>query len=289
MLDTNAAKISLTPTNGTSLMLKHLSIAAFAACIASGVNGHEFWIDPERHVVAPGEEIVAATRVGELYEGNSYSYVPNRARRFDYASGGTVTEVTSRMGDNPAFRMTAPEPGLFTIIHVTGDSIITWDEFEKFETFVRHKDAAWTLEAHDARGLSKIDVSEVYSRYAKSLVAVGDGAGADRDYGLLTEITALENPYTGDVDDGIDVKVTYEGAPRANTQVEVFQKGEDGAVEVFTVKTDTEGIATVPVQPGHRYMLDAVVLREPSAEIAEARRVVWESLWANLTFEVPAR
>ena len=51
--------------------------------------------------------------------------------------------------------------------------------------------------------------------------------------------------------------------------------------------TDSEGRVTVPVKSGHRYMLDAVVLREPSANLAEATGAVWESLWANLTFEVP--
>ncbi len=34
-------------------------------------------------------------------------------------------------------------------------------------------------------------------------------------------------------------------------------------------------------------MLDAVVLREPSEALAAERDVVWESLWANLTFAVP--
>ena len=56
---------------------------------------------------------------------------------------------------------------------------------------------------------------------------------------------------------------------------------------VFTLKTDAEGRATVPVKPGYRYMLDSVVLREPAPDLAAGRDVVWESLWANLTFAVP--
>ncbi|CAN0591264.1 unnamed protein product, partial [Ectocarpus sp. 12 AP-2014] len=158
---------------------------------------------------------------------------------------------------------------------------------EKFVSFVEHKDAAWVLEAHSARGLSEDDRRELYSRYAKSLVAVGSSEGDDFETGLLTEIVALENPYTGEMSDGIDVRLLYEGAPRSQTQIEVFEKAADESVSIFTVQTDVDGAATVPVKPGYRYMLDAVVLREPSASVAAERNIQWESLWANLTFEVP--
>jgi hypothetical protein len=33
-------------------------------------------------------------------------------------------------------------------------------------------------------------------------------------------------------------------------------------------------------------MLDAVVMRAPSADLADGRDAVWESLWANLTFSI---
>jgi len=172
------------------------------------------------------------------------------------------------------------------IIHASNGLVLTWDEFARFEAFVVHKDAKWALEAHKTRGLSQEGVREVYSRYAKSLVGIGSAEGDDVVAGLETEIVALENPYTGNMSDGIDVRVLYQGAPRANEQVEVFEQ-LGGNVSVFTVRTNGNGVATVPVKAGARYMLDAVVLREPSAEMASQQRVVWESLWANLTFGVP--
>jgi uncharacterized GH25 family protein len=173
-----------------------------------------------------------------------------------------------------------------------GCRAVAWDcrkdDFARFEAFVKHKDAAWVLEAHKARGLSQEGVQEVYSRYAKSLVGIGSAQGADIVAGLETEIVALENPYTGNMSDGIDVRVLYQGDPRANEQVEVYERSARGYLSVFTVRTNRNGVARVPVKAGARYMLDAVVLREPSAKMANQRGVVWESLWANLTFGVPA-
>ena len=47
--------------------------------------------------------------------------------------------------------------------------------------------------------------------------------------------------------------------------------------------TDAKGEAVIPVRPGHRYLLDAVVLREAP----DGDGPVWESLWAAMTFAVP--
>ena len=263
------------------------SIAALLTCIATVANAHEFWIDPEQSQVAMGEDIVADLRVGQNFEGSSYVYLPSQFRRFDIAQGNMMRAVAGRAGDNPALSDKLTASGLAIIVHETTDSVLTYGEFAKFAAFVEHKDAQWALAAHRDRNLPMDGIVEVYSRYAKSLVAVGDGSGMDRPVGLETEIVALANPYTDDVTAGLPVQVLYQGTPRGGAQVEIFAKDAVGNVVVSTVKADGNGQAIVPVTRGHRYMLDSVVLREPSAERAEAHNAVWESLWANLTFSVP--
>lgn len=250
-------------------------------------KGHEFWIDPEVFTPEVGGPIVADLRVGQEFRGSGMSYLPPEFRRFDYLLGDRIEAVPGRIGDRPAVQMDAPDDGLMVLVHETTDKIVTYREMEKFGNFVRHKDAEWVLDVHRAKGFPVDTFREVYSRYAKSLVGIGDGQGDDRAFGLLTEIVALENPYTGDMSDGIDVAVLYQGAPRADAQVEIFERAPDGLVEITTVKTDGNGRATVPVRTGYAYMLDAVVLREPDPALAQDRNAIWESLWANLTFAVP--
>ncbi|RVT85369.1 DUF4198 domain-containing protein [Rhodobacteraceae bacterium CCMM004] len=259
------------------------------ACNVHASQAHEFWIDPVDYTVAPGDPVIADLRVGEAFSGSAYSYIPQRIRLFETAQGADRTPVEMRMGDRPALSMSAPEtPGLLAVLHVTTDNRLTYSDWDTFVRFVTHKDAAWTLDAHAARGLSEDGVVEIYSRYAKALVAVGTGAGQDRAYGLTTEIVALANPYADDVSAGLPVQVLYRDAPRPGAQVEVFDKAPGGAVAVTTLAADSDGIAVVPVAPGHRYLIDAVVLREPDPARAEETGAVWESLWASLTLEVPA-
>lgn len=266
-------------------MFRTFFIAACLACISLGAKAHEFWIDPVEHQVAPGSSIEANLRVGQGYEGSAYAYIPQNFRRFDYAWQGKVQPLDGRVGDRPAMTLDVSGEGLLVAIHETSDMRLTWSSWEKFVSFLEHKDIAWGLAEHDSRGLSRENVRERYSRYAKSLIAVGNGAGKDIETGMVTEIVALENPYTDDMSDGIEILALYNGAPLQDQQIEVFQKAPDGSVEITLERTDAGGHATIPVTPGHRYMLDAVVLRP--LEIVEERDPAWETLWANLTFEVP--
>ncbi|WP_413720902.1 DUF4198 domain-containing protein [Silicimonas sp. MF1-12-2] len=268
-------------------MLRSLVLSLPLACFALSAKGHEFWIDPLEHQVATGGTVSADIRVGQTYKGSSYSFLPPNFRRFDYALGDQLAEVPGTIGDRPAVNMEAPGEGLLILIHETTDLVVNYTEYDRFKSFVEHKAAAWVLDEHAARGFPTDKFREVYSRYAKSLIGIGNSEGADRAVGLLTEIVALENPYTGDMSDGIDVQVLYNGAPRASEQIEIFEKAADESVEVSTVTTDAEGRATIPVRPGYRYMLDSVVLREPEPDLAAAKDAIWESLWANLTFAVP--
>jgi hypothetical protein len=125
----------------------------------------------------------------------------------------------------------------------------------------------------------------VYIRYAKSLVAIGGGAGADARMGLRTEFVALANPYRDDLTMGFAAQLWLDNAPRADVQVEVFTKDPDGVVTVSLARTDADGIVRVPVVAGMRYMIDAVVLE--AVEPLQPGDPEWRTLWANMTFGVP--
>lgn len=252
-------------------------------------SAHEYWLQAHEWQIEPGDEIVADIRVGQKFKGSTYSYFPRSFVRIEDIAGSQAQPVTGRAGDIPAIRLTDAPKGLNVILVATSDTTLTYHEGEKFTAFVEHKALGDTLERHAARGLPEKGFKEVYSRYAKMLVSVGAGEGADRVVGLETEIVALANPYTDDLAEGLPVKVLYRGAPRAGAQVELFERAPDGEVSISTHLTDAGGIALLPVRAGHVYMADAVLMREPAPAKAETSGAVWESLWANLTFAVPSR
>ncbi|MEO8531030.1 MAG: DUF4198 domain-containing protein, partial [Deltaproteobacteria bacterium] len=164
------------------------SALMFLVVLASPAKllAHEFWISPVAYTVAEHEPIIADLRVGQKFDAPAFAYIDFNIKRFDLIQNGITTKVTGRMGDIPALQMAAPGDGLVTIVHETSDNLLTWSDFEKFESFVKHKDLKGTMEAHTALGLPPTGFKETYRRFVKSLVKVGTGAGQDVETGMRT-------------------------------------------------------------------------------------------------------
>lgn len=266
------------------------ALAALAmASMSSSVQAHELWLDPLKFQIDGDEQIIADIKVGEKFSGSRQPFIPDNFLRFDISLKDEIVPVSGRLGDRPAANVPVLGDGLNILIYQSTVLDVFYNEWEKFVRFTKHKDFKGATERHIERGLPKDErFREVYSRFAKSLVAVGNGDGQDRAFGLETEIVALENPYTGNISDGLDIQVFYQNEPRIDAQVEIFERSpiEDAEVNVFTTRTNSEGIATIYVKAGHIYQLDAVVLREADPVLFDD--AAWETLWANLTLAIPA-
>ncbi len=247
--------------------------------------GHEFWIEPARYAQPAGEPLIAQLKNGQDFAGNNQTFFERRFTRFELIGDGQVLPVAGRSGDIPALTAYVPGDGLWTIVHETTPLKLTYKTWEKFQAFADHKAFPDIRARHDARGLPEAGFVETYTRHAKALVAVGDGVGADVATGMETEFVALANPYTDDLTAGFPVRLLYQAAPRADAQIEIFDRAPDGSVTVTTTRTDAAGEAVIPVQSGHEYLLDGVVLRP--ADPATEDDAVWRTLWAALTFAVP--
>lgn len=253
------------------------AIALVLTLIAAPAAAHEFWISPTDYTPAADEATSANIRVGEGFSGAAYAYFPNSITRFEVISDGAATPVDGTIGDRPAMGETVLPEGLAVIVHETANSRLRYDELERFERFTSHKGFPEVAEG------AEMPVTEVYRRYAKSLIGVGAGEGSDAEAGLYAELTARTNPYTDDLSDGFTVRLTEAGAPVPDYQIEVFalpEGAEEAAIETYT--TDADGVATFPVEPGTEYMVDSVLMRPSDRE-----GVDWMSHWANLTFMTP--
>lgn len=265
-------------------MTRLIFLLVALACPASA---HEFWLEPEAYQVEADGMLEAEIVNGQQFGGVKLAYIPQRIASFTVYAGVRSRPVEMRLGASPALAVPVLTEGLNIIAYQSTVATVSYDEWEKFARFVAHKDLPVTLEAHLARGLPEAGFSEAYFRFSKTLIGAGNARGADRRVGLETELVALDNPYADDLAGGLHVQLFYLGEIRADAQVEIFEKAADGTVAITTTRTDADGIATIPVRAGMRYMLDAVVLREPSPALAASTGAVWETLWANLTFAVP--
>jgi len=270
-----------------TMTLRSLMTLVFLASFAGlgKAPAHEFWIEPQSYLLAPDAKIRADLRVGQDFNGSLIRYFKHHTERFQVARGDTLHEVSGRIGDAPALNIPPVGEGLLIAVHQTAPERLTYREWDQFENFVRHKGYPELTEAHETRGLPRTGFHEEYQRFAKSLIAAGDGKGQDQRFGLATEIVLLSNPYRDDLSAGLPVQVWLEDGPKPGAQVEVFARAEDGSVSVRIYQADPRGIAIIPVQPGFEYLVDSVTVR-PRTPVDSDTDAVWESLWASTTFAV---
>ncbi|ATF18442.1 DUF4198 domain-containing protein [Phaeobacter gallaeciensis] len=270
-------------------------LALAATTLGRAALAHEFWIAPEKYQVKLGASVQADLRNGQVFSGARLAYFDRNIARFEVWNQAEAHPYSGRMGDLPALQLEAPAEGLLVVAHETTPDHLTYDSWEDFVKFAAHKDFPDIEQRHSARNLPRTGFAERYTRHAKSLIAVGNGAGSDRAIGMLTEFVALANPYSDDLSTGLPVELRFQNRPRADAQVEVFERAPDDTVSVTLIRTDADGRAVVPVKSGHIYLLDAVVLRPVDPEAASRNdsatkgqpTPVWQTHWAALTFAVP--
>jgi uncharacterized GH25 family protein len=259
-------------------LLAHSPLAAQA---------HEFWIAPSDYTVQVGDVITADLRVGSDMKGVPQPYIDGNIARFDLITGDVASPVTGRLGDQPAMAAPATTEGLAIAVHETTPTTLTYRDYAIFNRFVAHKNLNGVLAQHAARHLPPTGFQETYARHAKSLIAVGNGAGADRAIGMKVEIVAMTNPYTDDVSEGMTLQVLLDGQPRNDAQLELFGRFPDDTVKRVVYRTDASGMVNITVEPGVEYLADNVAMTALPNDNAGAGPV-WHSDWASLTFQVPS-
>ncbi|MFZ3583081.1 DUF4198 domain-containing protein [Loktanella sp. DJP18] len=257
------------------------------AVLASPVSAHELWLEPQDYTVSPEATLNVQIVNGSDFEGQNLPYLPQRFVRFDDVVDGSTFPIPGRIGDIPAVQINELPEGLNVLVYQARNATVDYDDWETFVRFSEHKAFPGILAAHSARGFAEEPFKEVYSRYSKALVAVGEGTGQDSRTGLETEIVALTNPYADDTAEGMSFQLWYGDQPRAAARFEVYDRSPAGDVTQTFYTTDAQGMVTVPVAAGHTYMADAVLIREPAEALAEETGALWETLWANITWAVP--
>jgi uncharacterized GH25 family protein len=246
---------------------------------------HNFWIEPTAFTPAPGQRVAVRLRVGQELQGDPVPRDPSLMKRFvTVGPNGAEVTVPGVPNTEPAGFLAFQAPGLYTIVYESGRSAVEL-EAAKFETYLK-EEGLETVSARRARaGKTAAPAREVFSRSAKSLVAVGDGSGPgfDRVLGLRLELVAEKNPYALANGGELPVRLLYEGKPLAGSLVMALQRGRPGAVT--SARSDSKGRATLKLDRPGLWLIKAVHMISAPADAGAD----WESFWASLTFAVPAR
>lgn len=209
---------------------------AFYAILSAGLLaapsawGHEFWIEPRAHHVAPEDRIEADLRIGEMMTGNPYPFLPDFIVEASITGPQSKESLIGTVGDLPALSVVAPAaPGLYALSYHSIPSYVTFDDLESFSEYLDYEGLVKIVGEHLERQLPDTSISEAYIRNARTLVQVGDIDELDKDRpgSMPFEIIALSNPFTGTAE--VSFQLLWRGQPAVDVQMSIFQRplGDD--------------------------------------------------------------
>lgn len=238
--------------------------------------GHEFWIEPFVYQVGPNQDINANLLVGENFVGPDYIFIPKGYETAKFVSPAGAVDIEFTGQEDPSLTFQTTEQGLHAIVLISNSNSAKHEDFAAFSAFAETVGRSAEVASSQADG----PVNEAYFRYAKALVAVGDGAGTDRAYGAVYEWVAIDNPYDQSAKD-LKFRLLFNGNPAANEPVQVVSRpdGAKGAGELIHVQTDADGLFLLPESIEGEIMLNSVKLLPAQSEDLD-----WISYWASLTF-----
>jgi uncharacterized GH25 family protein len=262
---------------------RHSLFVVLASLAAAAVSGHDFWIEPSAYRVAKGAHLDVALRVGEGYRGDPVARNPAKIRRFVLVGPAGEQALDGEAGQDPAGKAEIAAPGLFVIGYHSQPSSITL-EAPKFEAYLREEGLERVIALRAERGQSAAPGREIYSRCAKALVASGpaETGHADRTLGLPLELVPEANPYQSG-GGATAVRLLFRDKPLEGALVVAIAK--EAPERKVEARSDAAGRVVLDLGAGRTWLVKAVHMVEaPAGSGAD-----WESLWASLTFEIPAR
>ena len=257
-----------------------LLLSALLGLVAPAL-AHEFWIEPANFRPPVGKPLDVNLLVGQEFRGDTMIYLPESFERFITVNARGKQDVAGQPGDDPAARLIPADPGLLLVAYQSTRYSLNMDG-DTFEKYLEKEGLNAIRAVRAERKQQDKPVREVYSRCAKSLIAVDgrdDGLDASRPIGLRLEIVPQTRISQLNPGQSLEVQLLYENRPLANALLVAFSKKKSKTP--LMQRTDSEGRARFVLPQTDVWMLSAVHMIPAPADA----KADWESFWASLSFE----
>lgn len=266
------------------MMMKARVALLVGLALGSPAAAHDLWLVPRPLRVAPGSELRLLAQTGMKFPESLSAVTPVRLEGFWVLDSEGRREVkTARVEEKSLVATVGVErPGVLLAAMAVKPNFIAIKAAE-FNEYLEHDGLPQILEQRKSRGELGLDVREMYAKFAKAIVRVGESGPSDlatQPAGLRLEMVPRKDPSTFGAGERLPVEVLFEGKPLAGVYVYALAEGEEKYRDGYI--TDAQGKAELPLSRLGLMSLHSIFMR-PHADKTKAD---WESFFATVTFEV---
>jgi uncharacterized GH25 family protein len=259
------------------LIVLFLLVASFT------ISAHDFWLVPKKFRVSPGDSLTIWGNTGMDFPNSLNAVTPDRIDIYKLV-GKSIEEYIDEFivqGNSLVTKYGFEKPGTYVVAAALKPKEIKLTGKE-FNEYLLADGLPHIYELRKKEGILDKDAVEYYSKYPKTIIQVGnklDDSPA-KPIGFPIEIVPKINPYTLARGEYLEVLILFQGKPLPHAVVAWSFPGQ-GEEFAGSIKTDTRGIASIPLEKAGPY-----VIRLTHMEWVKKPTHEWESYWTSLTFEV---
>jgi uncharacterized GH25 family protein len=247
------------------------------------LQAHEFWLEPTKFKVNPGEELAVNFKVGENFTGQAWDLGKNRVEKMVLFEKGPMQDILSKVpsAKGEKLKVKLNNPGTKIIAMKSNAAYIELDA-EKFNLYLKEDGLEDVYDWRVKNGQDSLGAKEFYTRYSKLIVQCGDQLDDSwkKQAGHRLEITPDSNPGSLKPGDYMSCKVTYEKKPAKHITVKVW--GHVGnKIFLQNIYSEDDGSIKFPISASGPWMVSAVRMEKSKDPKAD-----WESSWASLVFNI---
>lgn len=263
--------------------MSRLPIPALVLLLSTVPAGaHDLWLVPDAAPTPGKPSLVRACSGMDFPISEHAPDVTTFRRRLVLPDGRAGTLDAAGKDDKTGLlRFTPASPGIYLAAVETTPRIIKLEAAD-FNAYLVADGLPHVYQLRAKENTLDRPAVERYSKSPKVLLRVGAGPGdPGRVIGLPLEIVPLSDPFSLKAGATLSVRVLFQGKPLADANLGWDHPG-DGAPPSGTVRTDTHGVALVPVARTGLMTIRLTHMTRPKAQDYE-----WESFWTTLTFHIP--
>jgi uncharacterized GH25 family protein len=247
------------------------------------IFAHDLWLVPDKFTANPGESLTLFANTGMDFPNSLNAITKERIDRF-ILIGKTGEQKLSQfkaLGKSLTAASKLKKPGTYVAAISLKPKEIKL-KAKEFNEYLLHDGLSMIYELRKKKGILDKDAVEHYSKYAKTIIRVGNQLDDTPTEPLMLpiEIVPGVNPYSLKRGDSLEVTVFFKGQQLSNAELAWSFPGQ-GEKFAGVTKTDANGKAAIPLVKTGAY-----VIRLTHMEWVKKKTHEWESYWASLTFEV---
>lgn len=260
------------------------AIFALAFLIPAGLLAHDLYIMPDQFEVNPGGAVTFSIYSGDDFPQTTSRVQLQRLRNPKLHSRGSAPVLPEFQLDGVrAIATVQTGKAGHIVLTVESEARVEGMKAGEFLDYLKEENLTEIIEAREKQGEASKDAKERYTKFAKTILRVGEGDGSfNQPVGLLIEFVPEKDPLSLKSGEALPVRLLFRGAPVPGVQVIGARTQSSGPATIAPLsRTDADGRISIPANGAGKWRLHAIYMermKDPTAD--------WESFWATLTFEI---